>query len=248
MALPENRLSTLISTAPFEGPRNKTVTRTQDFEWGGVAIQDPSLGLQYQEWVATVTGNGTVITLAAENTPAHTYIIGAQITEVSLAFDQNMNVVLVYVEGGQAKLWWYDPLEEEMTTTTLDPEMESPRVSLDDKRPRYAAGSDVILAYIKNNNLYHLRQRDRYQVPYLLFEDLPRADGDTFIRKIGMNVENRFQFELFTQWNQEQQLAYTLDRAAAATSEGPYTPSAVTVTTFDAGSSTVYKPDNAQED
>jgi hypothetical protein len=48
----------------------------------------------------------------------------------------------------------------------------------------------VIFAYIRGDALYYRQQRDRYQQERLLAGSVPGA-----LNKIGMNAENRFQFE-----------------------------------------------------
>src|SRR5690554_2714595 len=118
MSLPDNVLSTEPIAAQFNGPRALPVTGLLDYEHGGVAIQDPSRGLMYQTWRARVIGQD--ILLGAPNTPEFVAYAGsASITEVSLAFDQNMRPTIAFVEGGRAKLLWYDSAIPGETVTEL---------------------------------------------------------------------------------------------------------------------------------
>ncbi|WP_444922937.1 hypothetical protein ACJJH9_12200 [Microbulbifer sp. DLAB2-AF] len=89
------------------------------------------------------------------------------------------------------KLYWYDSSQGAQITTDW-PGIVTPKVSLDDARSTQSAVSDVIFAYLKNGNLYHRLQRDRYGNEYLLASDV-NSPG---LIKIGMNWQFRFQFLL----------------------------------------------------
>lgn len=187
--LPDNELSSSPVPAVFLGGRALPVRNVVDYEWGGVALQDSSQGLMVQFWRARIESENTQIIIDAQNIAPFVLITGVNITEVSLAFDQNMNPAVAYVEDGTPKLYWYDSTVPGMVTTTF-PNIVTPRVSLDDKRDSQSQNNDVIFAYMKNSNLYMRMQRDRYGVEYLLAEDI---DSPGLI-KIGMSRQNRFQW------------------------------------------------------
>lgn len=191
MALPDGVLSTEPVEAPFLGGRALPVTDIRDYETGGIALQDPSQGLLVQTWRARILNNNTDIVVDADSVAETTLISGTNITEVSLAFDSNMNPAVAYVEDGTAKLYWFDSTLPGQTTTEF-PGIVTPRVSLDDKRPLQSAIRDVIFAYLRDGNLYYRQQRDRYLTEYLLQEDV----GSPGLIKIGMNRQLRFQFLL----------------------------------------------------
>ncbi len=191
MALPDGVLSSRPVSSPFLGGRTQLVRAIEDFETGGIALQDPSRGLQYQTWRARIVKHNTQIVLDAEQVPANVFITGNNLTEVSLTFDRNMRPAIAYVEDGMAKLYWYDAIQSAPVTTSY-PGIITPRVSLDDKRPLQSAVSDVIFAYLKNNGLYYRQQRDRYQQEYLLQANI-NSPG---LIKIGMNRQLRLQFLL----------------------------------------------------
>ncbi|WP_444903827.1 hypothetical protein ACJJIU_00270 [Microbulbifer sp. CnH-101-E] len=191
MALPDNALSAQPIFAPFLGGRALPVRAITDYETGGVAIQDTSRGLDYQHWRARVLEDGSEIVLDAEQVAPFTVITGANITEVSLAFDQNMRPVIAYVEGGTAKLYWYDSSQGAQITTDW-PGLITPRVTLDDKRPTQLHISDVIFAYLKNGDLCYRQQRDRYQSEYVLQQNVPSPG----LVKIGLHRQFRLQFLL----------------------------------------------------
>src|SRR5690554_4702979 len=155
MALPGDALSSEPLPGYFLGARAQVFPNCIDYADGGVGLQDPSLGLNYQTWTAEIV-RGIVkdrivkarIVLSAPTHPATTLYTGDDITEVSLAFDQNMNVCVAFVEAGMAKLLWYDTTVQDMVVTELGADVTNPRVALDDTREFNRASSDIILAYI----------------------------------------------------------------------------------------------------
>lgn len=217
--IPENRRSSEVISGSFEGARDKAyVGSLVDYEDGGIAIQDPSKGLRFQTWkafrrVGMVNGS-ELHSVVVEDEKGETAVLyqGFPITELSFTFDQNMYATLAFVEGGQAKLRWFNPLVPGVVVIDLDADVTHPRVSLDDKHPLGLPSSDVILAYQKNDKgLYVRAQRDRYEVEYELAAEAP---GELF--KIGLNVRNRMQFAFATCIDTVQGL-YAKDRRAVST-------------------------------
>lgn len=179
MAIPQNLFSSKILEAPYIGGRALPVRDITDYETGGVAVNDPSEGLQYQIWRARILENNSIIVLDAENIPEFTIIQGANITEVSLTFDSNMNPAIAYVEDGLPKFYWFDTLAG-MQVTTDYPGIVTPRVSLDDKRPMQSAIRDVIFTYIRDGQVYYRQQRDRYTIEYDPTENLSPEIRDEY--------------------------------------------------------------------
>ncbi|MBM6660109.1 hypothetical protein, partial [Bacteroides gallinaceum] len=121
---------------------------------------------------------------------AKTLLAALNITELDLTFDQNMRPVLTYVSGGIAKLYWYDTVSQSKTITDF-PNVQNPRVSLDDKRAFNTANSDVIFAYINNDQLCCRYQRERYGTEHVLQQLPPK----TALVNIGIGTANRFLFD-----------------------------------------------------
>ena len=196
MALPDNQLSTAAAPGPFAGAGALPITQWVDYEDGGIALQDASKGLLYQVWTARIERNKTTgddeIWVGAESVDKFLVHTAANITEVSLAFDRNMNLAVAYVQGGTAYLYWYDTTVPGYVTTNLGTDVVTPRVTHDDKRDGRGGSSDIILAYIKNGNLYYKQQRDRYETERLLQASV----GSDGIIKVGMSRQNRLQFLL----------------------------------------------------
>lgn len=182
--LPEDALSVKAHNSPFLLPIRPDLLT--DYEWGGIGLNDPSQGLQVQIWTIYYEDGG--VKIIAPNASPVTIFSALNITELSLAFDQNMRPQIAYVESGIAKLRWFDSNVGQTVTTVFDVTIKNPRVSLDDAREYQVGNSDVILAYIKEGNLCFRKQRQRFEVEYV------RAPTRGKLRQIGMNKTLRFQF------------------------------------------------------
>ena len=193
MALPDNILSSEPVPGYFLGARAQVFPDYIDYMDGGVAIQDPSLGLDYQVWTAEIVKDilEDNIMLSAPTFPATSIYTGDDITEVSLAFDQNMQPAVAFVEAGVAKLLWYDTTVSDLVVTVIPGNVKNPRVALDDTRQFNLANSDIILAYIKDGALYYRQQRDRYQIERQL-----NSGPWIALKRIGMGSGYRFQFQV----------------------------------------------------
>lgn len=189
MAIPAGRLSSEPVEGRYIGAAALTSSDLLDYEDGGIGIQDPSEGLDYQVWSARVLNGGTGIGLSADNTPEFTLIEGEDITHVALAFDSNMRPVVAFVEAWVPKLYWYDTQAGENVVTEFLG-IQHPRLTTDDKRPLQSGSRDVIFAYQREGGLYYRQQRDRYQTEYLLQENAPGV-----LKKVGMTNRLRLQFE-----------------------------------------------------
>ena len=174
-------------------PRSRTYALTESWEQGGVGLSDTSQGLVSHTWRAWTDSKDIYIQRSdlAKDT-AKTLLAAPNITELDLTFDQNMRPVLTYVSGGIAKLYWYDTVSQSQVITDF-PNVQNPRVSLDDKRSFNTPNSDVIFAYINNDRLCCRYQRERYGTEHVLHQLPPNAK----LGKIGMGTTNRFLFDTF---------------------------------------------------
>lgn len=186
--IPDDRLSSQPVIAPFVGAKLRRSTKTLDFEDGGIALNDPSEGNQYQVWRGRLIGNDVVLD-APEADPVIVYS-GENITEISFSFDQNMRPVVAFQQDGISKLFWFDSVAGQQVVTEYEGAL-SPKVVLDDKRATQTNNSDVIFGYIREENLYYRQQRDRFLIERLL-APAPRAR----LEKIGLNTKLRLQFQL----------------------------------------------------
>jgi len=180
----------------FAGARDLAITRSLDFEDGGIAIQNPSGGLNKQIWQARLFHSGekqSVVEMQAETVDSFIAWQQPYLEEFSFSFDQNMQPVFAYVQAGQAKLRFFDSVPQAFSIIELEQGAITPRVALDDKRDFLGyAQSDVILAYVLNGHLYRRLGSERYQSTHLVKADV----GNAGLIKIGMNKGLRFQYRV----------------------------------------------------
>jgi hypothetical protein len=163
-----------------------------DWEQAGVALNDPFAGLLYQDWTFYIDGPNIMV--KPDNGPATVvHSPGHGVLELSGSFDSNMNPVVVWT-GEDLVTWfrWWNPVTVSYALSTL-PALRSPRLTLDDKRASQAENRDVLLFYIRNEQVCYRQQRDRYQIEYPLYP-LPR--GYDRIGRVGMTDGLRMQIEL----------------------------------------------------
>ena len=195
MLLQADGLATVESTdnGILLPPRSRAYALTESWEQGGVGLSDTSQGLVSHTWRAWTDSKDIYIQRSdLPKDTTKTLLAASNITELDLTFDQNMRPVLTYVSGGIAKLYWYDTVSQSQTITDF-PNVQNPRVSLDDKRAFNTANSDVIFAYINNDQLCCRYQRERYGIEHALHQLPPNAK----LGKIGMGTTNRFLFDTF---------------------------------------------------
>lgn len=178
--------------APDSLPRP---SRVVDYERGGIGLNDPSQGINVRNWTADLDGNEVRVYPSDNEGAAVVLFSDAGISQLSLAFDQNMRPAVAYVAFNQAKLYWYDTALGAVTTTILGPDVRSPMLSMDDKRDfaSTANTNDILLFYIRSNRRCYRQQRERFQTEHTLawFEGTKLS-----INKAGMNVGNRMQVEI----------------------------------------------------
>lgn len=190
MAVQDHRLSSLLMAGTWLHPDELTSHALYDYEMGGIALNDPTEGLRVQVWNLWLQGDDVVTRAPSYGSdPATVLFTDTGITELSLAFDQNMNPFVAYVKDGDAKWWWFDTFDSQTKHSFLPSGSVSPRCCMDDKRETQTAANDILLAYVRNNNLYYREQRDRYGVEYL-----KRLTVDATIIRLGMNHVNRVQY------------------------------------------------------
>lgn len=191
MSMPGNVLSDAPAAADFLPPDDRVRgSLLVDYEMGGAAIGDPSQGLRVQAWEGRVDA-GAIQVRPDGSGSWSTVTNDTGITEIAIAFDQNMRPTVAYVAGGVAKMYWYDPVAAAYVTVSYGT-VTSPVVTLDDKRPLQVGLNDVLLFYLSGGRVKHRRQRDRFTIEYDL-ADVPA--GSTRITRWGMNEVNRVQLE-----------------------------------------------------
>lgn len=195
---PDNELSDPTMVAGFNFPVKSLnpADMLQDWEMGGVALNDPSQGLEVQLWrfsltVDESTGDSDVY-VEAPSVPKTLLFSGSYINEIAGCFDQNMNPMVAYQEGGDPKIWWWDSTANAMVHTTLPSGCIDLRCTLDDKRQFNVADSDIVLSYVRGGALYYRYQRERYLTEHLLFN----AGSIERLVSLAMNEQWRLQWRL----------------------------------------------------
>ena len=193
MSMPGNAVSSTPVAAALLPPDrlDRLLNLTVDYELGGVALNDPSQGLQVQAWEAWSDGTRVWVAPSPARVPAVLVLTGAGITEVSLAFDQNMAASLAYVEAGVTKMYWFDSAVPGMVVTAFAG-ASSPMITLDDKRGFSTRGgtSDILLFYLRAGGVYYRQQRDRFITERLMAIAVP---PNSRIVAVGMGLNNRMQ-------------------------------------------------------
>lgn len=190
--IPQQVLSTATIPAAFLPPRNEPKQPLEDYELGGVALNDSSQGLRVYTWRGRYIDGEIVLDVPGIVAPVSVLAV-ADVTEFQFTFDQNMQPFIAFVVGDtDAKYRWFDGTLPGFVTDDLPAGTITPRCSLDDKRDSQGAASDIILTYMRDGSLYFRAQRDRYANEYLLEENL---DGYE-LGQVGMSRALRFQWQL----------------------------------------------------
>ena len=189
--LPDKVLSSQIILDTLEVP-NPQPSLLESRQLGGIALQNANQGTNVKVWTAYLDGDS--VKVYAADVAETIVFTRVGISEICLAFDQNMNIFIAFVQAGVAKFYWYDSLIEDYTFSDLPVGTTYPRCTLDDHRSLEVAASDIILAYILDGNLYFRAQRDRYTIQYLLYPDLNIDVINPELMYIAMNDALRVQF------------------------------------------------------
>jgi hypothetical protein len=187
--MPQNVLSDVPVPQAFAPPRDIPPQQLRSYDYGGVAINDSSQGLQVKIWECRWV-NGDFI-LNADGVPDSVIYSAPNVTDLDITFDSNMQPFLAFTQGGVAKYRWYDGAVSNFVVNDLPAGSVTPKCQLDDKRSHQQNISDIILAYVRGGALYFRQQRDRFGVEYLL----DPAAGQRLLR-MGMGMQWRMVFEM----------------------------------------------------
>ena len=197
--MPGNQLSQQLVYGDFLSPDNLPTDGTIAYELGGIGLSNASQGLEVQVWTAQIINprqSNSYVVISSPNTPQTTLFSFTGISQISLAFDQNMKPAIAFTAQGIAYLWWYDATVPAYVFFTLPANSYTPNVTLDDKRPisLELGFSDIILAYLRGRNLYFRQLRDRFTIEYLLLSNILYYNPQLY--KIGMCSTDRLLFQV----------------------------------------------------
>lgn len=162
-----------------------------DYEMAGIALNDASQGQRVQVWKLFYLADTAYLQPLSSGDTTTLFVIPG-ISEIALAFDQNMRPQVAYTLNGELNLRWWDTNANAFVTTNYGAG-RNPKMALDDKRETQSSNSDVIFAYLQNNGLYYRQQRDRYTIQRLLRDNI---DPTLKLTKIGMGTNNRMIFQI----------------------------------------------------
>lgn len=136
---------------------------------GGVALNDASQGLSMQSWHLEYDRETGDFVLTSDNGHSSVILTQPDVTSVSLAFDQNMQLFVGFVQNGNGCFYWYDPLLNDLVIddTTVG-SCTSLLVGLDDKRISQSPVSQVRVVYLRGTTIAYREQLDRYGTEYVL--------------------------------------------------------------------------------
>lgn len=181
--MPLNELSSSAFVAGFEDPVKSPSERDLMRAWerAGVYLNDTSKGLNYKLWtLEAILNKDTALYDVIVSAPGgvspteqnRVLFSMADIASVDLAFDQNMNPVVAYMQGANASYYWYDPVEAGYVHSSLPAGCYDIRCTMDERRNFNIENSDVTLAYLRAGNLCVRYQRNRYDSELILIGSL----------------------------------------------------------------------------
>ncbi|MFW0776306.1 MAG: hypothetical protein ACN2B6_01120 [Rickettsiales bacterium] len=141
-------------------------------------------------WLFEYTGGviNASVWNGSEWTPVQTLFSAVKIVEFTGSFDQNGRPLVFFYTGEELRLWWYDPILEQNTTTVFGVGSD-PFCTFDIKYGVDTEYSDVLLFYLREGAIYYRQQRDRYAVEY----QTPVTENVVFIEAADMAIDYRMQ-------------------------------------------------------
>ena len=181
----------------FKFPDNiVTDNELEDYEMGGIALQDPSKGMEFQVWQGYWNPVDKWIYLKPDNLDDPIPIFTEpDVEEFCFTFDQNMRwAAAIRTSTNLCKFLWYDSMVKAYVTTFIS-NVSSVRLTLDDKRFNQIqfGVADMIITTIEGGIVRWRIQRDRFGVAYSHPGSVsPRAR----ITHFGMGENNRLQWRI----------------------------------------------------
>ena len=191
--IPSTPLVVLRPEGIYLAPDDISPGLLYDYELGGLALEDASEGLEYQNWVCWFDG-ASVRAKPVSDTGNGTVLISITgVTRLSFALDLDMRPYVAYtLSDGVSRFYWYNPALPAHTTSVYTG-TRTPRVCYDDKRSSSMFTSDIVIAYLKGSDLCYRQQRDNFTVEYTRYTDLPLSAR---LINVGKTTAHQLQFEI----------------------------------------------------
>ena len=188
--LPLDRSSSISIAGLYLPPDDFNTSPLVDYEIGGIDLLDATRGLLVRNWKCWLENYDVFV--QPEGGEPTLLFSGADISELSFAFDQNMRWSVAYIQAGVLNLRWFDAVVGDHVISSFGG-ARNPRMSMDDKRDSQLQHSDIVLAYIRGTTVYYRQQRDRFTIERTLRENI---FPNTKLKNIGMSRNLRLQAEL----------------------------------------------------
>lgn len=194
VSLPLNRVIDYPLSPCFIKDKGSRVSKTEDFEYGGISYRDPREGMMVYVWKATLDKETQKVIVSAKETgESFIYYSGNNISELSFAMDGANNPAILVVDNGITLLKWFD----QFRNTYIMQYFEGVRngcITFDNKEnfTDETKGS-LIIAYINSDNVLCYRDAlDRFNIEY----PLKQLSSNIKLFKIGMGYHRRLIFQL----------------------------------------------------
>jgi len=198
MSLPNNQASSVPVIADYISPYSRHTELLEDYEYGGIALNDGTQGLEVQVWYLWYNDDETSpnygdFTVSAEDTLETAVVLNVpNVTRCGLAFNQNMDVCIAYETSDcNAQIYWWDPVPVAYTTYALPGGSKNISCCFDDHRATQTGYGDIIVGYIRAGTLYYRQERDRF-----LTERSLGTVGGGVLHKVGMTRNLRLKFDV----------------------------------------------------
>lgn len=159
---------------------------------GGVELNNSKGKLNSRYWLVTHVGSQVQIRGANGSTWGSSVVLFEEplpIQQISLTFDQ-LGRPLVFYRIGQdtLKLYWYDPVSQQNIITNFGVGKD-PTACFDFPQDTGQPFTDVLLFYVRNDQVFMRIQRDRYAIEY----PCPISKSGIKIKSAGLRKDNRLQ-------------------------------------------------------
>ena len=160
-----------------------------DVDLGPVAYLDPSQGSRYQTWHAGYFGGAVQVRPYSSSTWRSIRTI-ANVTELSFTFDNQARPVIAYVQSGVAYLAWFNGAWVDVALGTA---ARGPMLAQDGSLVADVSAMGVVVAYLRNGQLYARESRFNYSVE-LALGTAPASS--TRVARMGMSTADTLLIEL----------------------------------------------------
>ncbi len=174
----------------FLPPRNRHYPMTVVYSLGGIDIGNYTQGLAKYVWKAYIEDDTIYVEREDKPSTKQAVLTKQNITQLDLAFDQSMRVFLTYVADNKAYYYGFNAQTSDYQEIQLAKGIEFPRCSIDFHEQELVNRSDVILGYVRGENLCYRVQRERFTKEHVIASNANKS----MLWRIGRTKDNRFGF------------------------------------------------------